>query len=130
MTELNSIGTGLLYSTYLGGNGGENGWGIAVDSSGNAYVAGFTDSSDFPTTADAFQTTFGGVIDVFVTQLNPTGLAFSTPLTSAAVLPSGAAVTSSSGYRDGHLQQRLHCGSDNFERLSHDRRGLSDDLEF
>jgi hypothetical protein len=73
VTELNSIGTGLLYSTYLGGSGGENGWGIAVDSSGNAYVAGFTDSSDFPTTADAFQTTFGGVIDVFVTQLNPTG---------------------------------------------------------
>ena len=47
--------------------------GIAVDGSGNAYIAGFTDSSDFPTTADAFQTTFGGVIDVFVTQLNPTG---------------------------------------------------------
>lgn len=73
VTQLNSIGTGLLYSTYLGGNGGENGWGIAVDGSGNAYIAGFTDSSDFPTTADAFQTTFGGVIDVFVTQLNPTG---------------------------------------------------------
>jgi hypothetical protein len=73
VTKLNSVGTGLLYSTYLGGNGSEDGWGIAVDDSGNAYVAGFTTSSDFPTTPDAFQTTFGGVTDVFVTQLNATG---------------------------------------------------------
>ena len=82
MTELNPTGSGLIYSTYLGGSGYEIGYGIAVDTSGNAYVTGITDSSDFPTTAGAFQTTFGGFADAFVTELNPTGsgLVYSTYL--------------------------------------------------
>ena len=63
----------LVYSTYLGGSDQDEGDGIAVDTSGNAYVTGFTASSDFPTTAGAFQTTYGGGSDVFVTKLNPTG---------------------------------------------------------
>ena len=50
--------------------------GIAVDAAGNAYVTGYTDSTDFPTTAGAFQTTYGGGdYDAFVTKLNPTGTA-------------------------------------------------------
>ena len=67
----------LSYSTYLGGNGADFGAGIAVDAGGNAYVTGNTTSTDFPTTAGAFQTLFGGGIngDVFVTKLNPTGTA-------------------------------------------------------
>ncbi len=74
VTKLNATGTGLLYSTYLGGSGGDLGWGIAVDTSGNAYVTGQTQSStDFPTTAGAFQTTYGGREDVFVTKLNSAG---------------------------------------------------------
>jgi len=46
----------LSYSTYLGGNGSDGGSGIAVDGSGNAYVTGYTISTDFPTTPGAFQT--------------------------------------------------------------------------
>jgi hypothetical protein len=67
----------LSYSTYLGGNGGDFGAGIAVDAGGNAYVTGNTTSTDFPTTAGAFQVLFGGGIngDVFVTKLDPTGTA-------------------------------------------------------
>lgn len=64
----------LVYSTYLGGNGGANGWSIAVDSSGAAYVAGDADVG-FPT-ANALQGTFGGgVTDVFVSKLNAAGSA-------------------------------------------------------
>ena len=66
MTELNPTGTGLVYSTYLGGTGFDVGQGMAVDTSGNAYVTGVTGSSRFPTTAGAFQTTFGGNYDAFV----------------------------------------------------------------
>lgn len=82
VTELNSAGTGLLYSTYLGGSGSEHAVGVAVDTAGNAYITGYTTSTDFPTTAGAFQTTFDGLYDRFVTKLNPagTGLLYSTYL--------------------------------------------------
>jgi hypothetical protein len=57
---LNSTGTTLVYSTYLGGNGDEGGTAIAADSSGNAYVAGLTNSTDFPTGSGAEGTALGG----------------------------------------------------------------------
>jgi hypothetical protein len=63
----------VAYSTYLGGSGNDQGIGIAVDAAGNAYVAGNTTSTNFPTTAGAFQTTNQGSHDAFVTKLNPTG---------------------------------------------------------
>ena len=81
VTKLNATGTALVYSTYLGGSGGgvDNGddrcFGIRVDGTGNAYVAGETHSADFPT-ANAFQGTYGGGFsDAFVTKLNPAGSA-------------------------------------------------------
>ena len=49
VTKLNASGSALVYSTYLGGGNSDIGYGIAVDSSGNAYVTGWTDSTDFPT---------------------------------------------------------------------------------
>src|SRR5688572_14539311 len=64
----------LVYSTYLGGSGQDSGSDIAVDSAGNAYVAGFTRSTDFPT-VNALQAVPGGDLDVFVTKLNPSGTA-------------------------------------------------------
>ncbi len=64
----------LVYSTYLGGTFDENGRGIAVDASGNAYVIGDTHSTNFPVTPGAFQTTFVSCcFDVFVAKLNPAG---------------------------------------------------------
>ncbi len=83
VTELNTAGTGLAYSTYLGGDATDFGNGIALDTEGNATVAGQTSSSDFPTTADAIQSDFaGGQGDAFITRLNATGtdLVFSTYL--------------------------------------------------
>jgi hypothetical protein len=77
VTKLNSTGTALVYSTYLGGTGKDYGYGIAVDGSGDAFVVGTTFSSNFPTTAGVFQPACGGGAcvagDAFVTELNPTG---------------------------------------------------------
>lgn len=75
IAKLNSSGTALVYSTYLGGNGGDAGYDIALDANGNAYVTGITSSSDFPTTPGAFQLTKAGLIDSFVTKLNASGSA-------------------------------------------------------
>ncbi|MGQ9863089.1 MAG: DUF7948 domain-containing protein [Bacteroidia bacterium] len=75
VTKLNSAGTALEYSTYLGGSSWDYAHGIAVDNLGYAYVVGRTDSPDYDTTAGAFQTTPKGGYDVFVTKLDPTGSA-------------------------------------------------------
>ncbi len=80
VSKLNSTGTALVYSTYLGGSLRDNGSAIAVDAGGNAYVTGSTDSHDFPVTAGAYQQTHRSMSDAFVTKLGPTGstLAYST----------------------------------------------------
>ncbi len=81
VTKLSSSGNSLVYSTYLGGSGEDKGHSIAVDGSGSAYVTGYTFSTDFPT-LNPYQTTFHGVIDVFVTKLSSSGnsLVYSTYL--------------------------------------------------
>ena len=74
VAQVNSSGTGLVYSRYLGGSGEDYIFGMTVDSQGNAYVVGMTSSADFPTTPGAFQTTLGGGgVDFFVTKLDPKG---------------------------------------------------------
>jgi hypothetical protein len=74
VTKLNAAGSALVYSTYLGGSGDDEGSGIGLDRGGHAYTVGWTGSSDFPTTRHAFQTRHGGgVLDVFVTKLNVHG---------------------------------------------------------
>ncbi|HWB12833.1 MAG TPA: SBBP repeat-containing protein [Pirellulales bacterium] len=82
VAKLSADGRSLVYSTYLGGGDEDFGSGITVDGSGNAYVSGITQSSDFPTTTGAYQTTFGGVADAFVTRLSADGdrLTYSTYL--------------------------------------------------
>ena len=82
VTKLSVTGDALLYSTYLGGSDDDLGFNIATDASGNAYLTGYTYSSNFPT-ANAFDYSFnGGTSDVFVTKLSSSGnfLVYSTYL--------------------------------------------------
>jgi len=103
VTKLNSAGTALVYSTYLGGNVFDWGLGIAVDGPGNAYVVGMTQSTNFPTTSNALEPTYaGGYSDGFVTVLNPqgAGLIYSSYLGGSGAngdLATGVAVDSSAG---------------------------------
>jgi len=86
VAKLNAAGSALVYSTYLGGNGLDVGNGIAVDSIGNAYVTGETQSTDFSTNSGAFQTAIGGASDAFVTKLDGPGtLVYSTYLGGTAL---------------------------------------------
>ncbi len=89
VSKLDASGARLIYSTFLGGSADEIGLGIAVDSAGNAYVTGFTSSTNFPTVRP-FQATYGGgggqnnftFGDAFLSKLDPTGanLVYSTYL--------------------------------------------------
>ena len=90
----------LTYSTYLGGSGGDAGYGIAVDSSGYAYVTGNAGNSTFPKTTGAYQTTFGGSADAFVTKLNVDGsaLVYSTYLGGTGNDQGRGIAVDSSGY--------------------------------
>ena len=84
VTKINATGSALIFSTYLGGSGDEasssNASGTAMDAAGNVYVSGATDSTDFPVTPGAFQTTYGGdgspteKGDAFVAKFNPVGV--------------------------------------------------------
>ncbi len=80
VTKISTSPPSLVYSTYLGGSGGQVGSpeqanAIAVDAAGSVYIAGVTNSGNFPVTAGAFQTAFNGVQDAFVTKLNAAGSA-------------------------------------------------------
>jgi Abnormal spindle-like microcephaly-assoc'd, ASPM-SPD-2-Hydin/Beta-propeller repeat len=99
VTEFNPSGSALVYSTYLTGNGSDLGAGLALDSAGNAYISGYTSSTDFPTTPGAFQTTSHGGFDAFVTKVNPTGsgLVYSTYLGGSSTENANTIALDSSG---------------------------------
>ncbi len=73
ITKLNSTGTDLVYSTFLGGTGTDSGNAIAIDVEGNAYIAGQTNNNTFPTTEGAYDRTLNGGYDAFVAKLNSSG---------------------------------------------------------
>ncbi len=101
VTKLNPSGSGLLFSTLLGGSSDDNGNGIAVDANGNIYVAGQTSSLNFPV-ANAVQgppTTSESCSNAFVTKLNPSipSYVFSTYLRGSSCDTANAVATDSSG---------------------------------
>jgi hypothetical protein len=99
VTELNAAGTGLVFSTYIGGSAApvalqDGASGIALDSTGNVYIAGGTHSSDYPVTSAAFQKTFAeasGDGNGFISKLNAAGsaLEYSTFLGGSGAAPCG-----------------------------------------
>ncbi len=103
VTKLSPDGSSLVYSTLLGGHGGDYATGIAVDANFDAYVTGATGSTDFPTTTGVLQPSCSSStgysstppncsdIDAFVSELNPTGTAliYSTFLGNGIILSNG-----------------------------------------
>ncbi|HXT37623.1 MAG TPA: SBBP repeat-containing protein, partial [Chloroflexota bacterium] len=126
VSMLDSSGTALLYSTYLGGSSNDSANGIAVDASGAAYVTGMTQSTNFPT-VNALQPSYAGSEDAFVSKLNPAGnaLDYSTFLggsssdwaSGIAVDASGAAYvagyTESAGFPTVNALQPHLAGTEN-----------------
>jgi hypothetical protein len=97
VSKLNATGNTLLFSTYLGGSTYDIGTAIAVDATGHAYIAGDTQSTDFPVIG-AFQAVIGGGFDAFVTKLNSNGTyAYSTFLGGIANEHVGGIAVDSSG---------------------------------
>lgn len=99
LTKLTPDGSSLTYSTYFGGSSDDTALGIAIDSAGNAYIAGRTQSPDFPTTSGAFQTSYGGgFLDGFVAKFSPTGsLIYSTFLGGSEIDLATAVAADSAG---------------------------------
>jgi hypothetical protein len=102
VAKLNPTGTDLVFATFLGGNGADYSYGLAVDVTGNVYLSGITSSRNFPTTPGAFQTSAPACnvgapcYSAFVTKLNPsgTGLVYSSYLSgqSGGISGNGIAV--------------------------------------
>ena len=123
MTKLNAAGSALVYSTYFGGSDDDEGFGIAVDASGNAYVTGTASSVNFPT-VNPIQATFGGKNpqvnyiggDAFVTKLNPSGsaLVYSTFLGGVGEDVGNAIAVDDSG----HAYVMGYTASNNFPTTS------------
>jgi hypothetical protein len=90
--KLNSVGNRLVFSTYLGGSGADQGNAITLDSNGNAYVVGDTASTNFPVQT-AVQSTLGGNTDAFITKYNSTGLILFSTYLGGSANEHGSAIT-------------------------------------
>lgn len=73
VVKLNSLGSDLIFSTYIGGSGGEHGYRITTDFKDNLYITGVSASSDFPISNNAFKKTFTGNADIFVLKFSNQG---------------------------------------------------------
>ncbi|MCP9496212.1 MAG: SBBP repeat-containing protein [Pyrinomonadaceae bacterium MAG19_C2-C3] len=94
VSKLNATGNSLVYSTYLGGSGNDQGNSIALDSGNNAYVVGQTFSFNFPTTRDAFSSFFfnsgNNITNAFVSKISESANGFQ--LTGRLVTNAGAPI--------------------------------------
>lgn len=73
LAKLDATGSSVVYATYLGGSGDDWVYGMAIDAMENVYLVGRTDSTNFPVSRDAIQSTIGGARDMFVVKLGPGG---------------------------------------------------------
>ena len=107
VTKLNADGSALVYSTYLGGGHRDEGFGIAVDASGNAYITGFTRSTDFPTTPGAFDRSCGtdGTCDAYLSWSRSSA----TPRSARPTLFSSTATTTCPATTTWPAGARLLC---------------------
>ncbi len=94
ISQLNSAGSALTFSTYWGGSSGvERGYGIALDSFANIYLAGETNSSNFPASTGALQTSLAAFTDAFVAKVSPTPTVLRAPTNLTATSIVGNTVT-------------------------------------
>jgi hypothetical protein len=98
VTKIDGTGLSLIYSSFIGGNNFDSGRAIAVDSSGNAYITGSTNSTNFPL-VNPLQSSIGGDSDIFVSKVNSggTGFIYSTYLGGSGTDVGNAITTDSSG---------------------------------
>ncbi|MEN3011071.1 MAG: carboxypeptidase regulatory-like domain-containing protein, partial [Candidatus Bipolaricaulaceae bacterium] len=112
VVKLHPMGSSLVYATFLGGSRWDDGFGIAVDGAGYAYVAGWTTSADFPTTSGAYQSTLKGWSDAFVVKLHPTGSSLvAATLLGGSEVERGVAIAVG---RAGHVYLTGWTRSENF----------------
>jgi Beta-propeller repeat len=97
LTKLKLTDLSYGFSTFIGGAGEDQAWGVAVDAAGRPYLAGGSDSTDFPTTTNAIQRSYKGETDAFVTKFDAMGtrILYSTYL--------GGSGYDSSGYDGGDI---------------------------
>ncbi len=118
VAKLNPAGNALVYATYIGGGGDDRAYGIAVDSTGAAYVAGSTMSTNFPA-KNALQSRLAGGRNAFVLKLNPAGnsLVFSTYL-------GGSGLDVANGDRARFEREHLRCRRHHLDQFPRHQRGL------
>jgi hypothetical protein len=114
VVKLDSTGSSLVYSTYLGGSNSDSGGGIAVNSGGSASVTGWTDSIDFPL-VNALQPTFGGGRDAFVAKFDPIGAPLFSTYLGGANSDSGSGIAVDS---EGNLYLTGRTRSNDFPTVN------------
>jgi hypothetical protein len=115
VTKLNPTGTALLYSTFLGGVADSHGLGIAVDSAGSAYVAGYTGAGDYPVTSGAFQTVCGSnwaIVNNVATRINGCGPSSGTSAFLTKLAPSGNSLVYSTFLSGNYFSQATSVAVD------------------
>jgi uncharacterized protein (TIGR03437 family) len=111
VSKLTGDGSALVYSTFLGGSGFQDaGNSIAVDAAGNVYVAGYTNSTNFPLVNPLQSTYRGGDYDAFVVKINPTGsaLLFSTFYGGSSIDEGGKIAVDDTGIYLNGITQSLN----------------------